>query len=466
MENNDRATIPSYVVTDPVVQRKLSLLLTICIFFSVLNGTMFNVSVPDIAKEFGLLPSEVSWVVSAYVILFALGSVTYGKLADTFSVKNLITTGLILLNIGSVVGFLSQWYPMLILARVVQATGSSAIPALAMLIATKYFPGAIRGRVLGMIASTVAFGGGIGPMVGGFITGTFHWRYLFLFSVATLFTIRSFRRFLPDEARQASTFDITGALLMGVGIVLLLLSVTTADWRFLPAAFVLLIVFRSHIQRSGNPFVSPSLFRNRRYRNTVIIAFLAISTVFGMVFMTPIMLRALNELSANDIGLAMFPGAMTAALMGALGGKLVDRIGSKPVVFIGLACLATGFLLISIFAGFTPWVIALGLIVSYTGFSFTQPSLAHTVSASLPNEHMGIGMGMYNLFFFMSGAFSAAVIGKMLDVTAGDAPVNPLAVLPSAGSFSNLYLLLSCLVLIAASLFFFTFPGSQKEKRV
>ncbi len=193
------------IITDPAVQKKLIFLLSTIIFFSVLNTTMFNVSLPDIAQQFHLLPSQVSWVVSGYIIFFAIGSVTYGRLADTYSIKNLIMIGLALFNMGSLIGFLSPWYPMLISARIVQATGCGAVPALGMLIAITYFPPGIKGRVLGVLASTVAFGAGIGPVLGGFITGTFHWRYLFILSTITLFTLPAFKRYLPDQRKHSRT---------------------------------------------------------------------------------------------------------------------------------------------------------------------------------------------------------------------------------------------------------------------
>jgi DHA2 family metal-tetracycline-proton antiporter-like MFS transporter len=160
------------------------------------NGTMFNVSIPTSAAS--SICRRRSLGVS-YIILFALGTVTYGKLADSRPVKNLITFGLILFSFGSFVGFLARWYPMLIAGRMLQACGAGAIPALAMLVATRYFPAEIRGRSLGIIASTIAFGGAVGPILGGFITGSFHWRYLFLFSMFAPAAIPLLRRILPDE---------------------------------------------------------------------------------------------------------------------------------------------------------------------------------------------------------------------------------------------------------------------------
>jgi len=438
-------------------QGRLTLLLSIIIFFSVLNGTMFNVAVPDIALEFTLIPSEVSWVITGYIMIFALGSVTYGKLADSYPVKDLVTIGLLLFNAGSLLGFFSRGYPMLVIARLLQAGGGAAIPALAMLVATKYFPVGIKGRVLGVISSTVALGAGMGPVLGGFITNTFHWRYLFLITVTTLLTIPFFRQVLPDEETCRDGFDMTGLLLMGGVVASFLFFVTKLLWWLLPCGTMLLVWFILHIRRTEFPFVTPDLFSNRLYRSTVITAFLAMGTVFGMLFMIPIMLKALNALNANQIGLVMFPGAICGAILGTFGGKLADRIGGVPVVYMGLGLLMSGYLGLSTYAGSGPVVISLCLMICYVGFTFAQSSLTHTVSTTLPGEVMGIGMGIYNLLFFMSGAFSAAILGKLLDLKASRLAVNPFLLHFDAALYSNLFILLIATVLSSAGLFCLSF---------
>ena len=443
--------------------RRLIVFLATIVFFSVLNTTMFNVSLPDIAEQFRLLPSRVSWVVSGYVIIFAISSVTYGRLADTYSIKTLVTIGLVLFNAGSIIGFLSQWYPMLIAARIVQASGSGAIPALGMIIATGYFPVSEKGRVLGVLASTVAVGAGIGPILGGFLTGTFHWRYLFIISTITLFTIPAFRRYLPDQTRREGRFDTPGALLMVAGIGALLLFITVTVWWTLPVGVILMVWFVVHIHRTESPFVNPSLFGNEAYRNMIIMAFLALSTVFGILFMIPLMLRDLNALETGNIGLVMFPGAMVGAIAGTVGGRFVDRRGSAPVVYTAMTLLMSGFLLLSTFAGLRPWVISLNMIPCYMGFSLFQASIAHKVSSTLPRDQLGVGMGVYNLFFFMSGAFSAAFIGKLLDISRYHAPINPLTATVSAGPYSNLFLLLGAVLLCAAWLFYVTLRNASRR---
>ena len=114
--------------------------------------------------------------------------------------------------------------------------------------------------------------------------------------------------------------------------------------------------FLVHIHHTESPFVSLSLFHNESYRNMIIMAFLALSTVFGVLFMTPLMLRDLNALETGNIGLVMFPGAMIGAIAGIMGGRFVDRKGSAPVVYTAMTLLMSGFLLLSTFAGLRPWV--------------------------------------------------------------------------------------------------------------
>jgi DHA2 family metal-tetracycline-proton antiporter-like MFS transporter len=437
--------------------KKITFPLSFIIFFSVLNGMMFQVAIPDISAEFNLLPSEVSWVMTGYILVFAVGALIYGKLADIYPAKRLITIGLILMNAGSVLGLFSKWYPMLIIARLIQAAGGAAIPALAMIVVTRYSPANLRGNMLGIIASTVALAAGLGPVMGGFVTGTFNWKYLFLFSLATMFAIPSLRRILPDEKKLPDTFDSVGAILIGGGSSSLLIFVTQDNWWFLAASVMMTGYFIFHIKKAANPFVSPSLFSNKHYRNTVITTFLSIGSVFGMLFMVPIMLRDLLDLSSNSIGLTLFPGAMSAVLVGVIGGRLSDRKGSRFVVYLGSAVLTAGFLLLSTVAGQQAWVVAFTLIISYAGFALLQSSLPHTISISLSKDQTGIGMGIYNLLFFMSGAFSTAGIGRLLDFGSTGFCLNPINVYIDGCIYSNIFVMLAAVVATSAFLFYITF---------
>ncbi|OEH85308.1 hypothetical protein BHU72_04225 [Desulfuribacillus stibiiarsenatis] len=418
--------------------QKLVPLLSFTIFFSVINGTMFNVAIPNISTQFSILPSQVSWVVTGYTVIFALSAAIFGKLADMYPVKNLISTGLVLFNIGSLLGFLAEWYPMLLTARYIQACGAGSIPALAMLVATRYAPPEKRGKVLGFIASTVAFGSGIGPVLGGFITNTWEWNYLFLISLFSLLAIYFYHKWLPKEEVTGGALDIKGALLLAFTIAIFLVAVNQLIFWLLPVGLLMTFLVRHHMISTENPFIQPSLIQNRLFRNGLIAAFVTVGTVFATLFMIPIMLRDMNHLSSGEIGLVLFPGAMSASVMGAISGRIADRVGSIPVVYAGMSLLFISLLLLSFFAGSLPIVITSILLILYIGFSFIQSSLSNTVSRVLPPQQTGIGMGLYNLTFFISGAFISAISGKLLDFNNPSFQLNPLHFVDSATIYSNI----------------------------
>lgn len=419
-------------------RRRIVPLLCFIVFFSVLNGTMFNVAVPDIAEEFALSPAGVSWVITAYIVVFALAAVTYGKLADLHPVRNLITIGLVLFNTGAFLGFFARGYPLLLAARFLQASGGGAIPAMGMIVATRYFPPESRGRVLGAVASTVAFASGVGPVVGGLLAGNLHWRYLFLVSGATLAAIPLFRRLLPRDENPAGLFDRCGALLLGAAVTLLLLFVAQGVLWTLPAGSFALAAFAFHIRRAVNPFVPPELFASRHYSGGLLTVFPAVGTVFGMFFLVPLLLRQVHQLGTWEIGLVLFPGAMSAAVLGNIGGRLADRVGGPAVVRTGLALLVAGFLLLALFAGSPPWVVTALLVVTYAGFSFIHASLAKTVSLTLPRPQAGVGMGFYNLVFFTAGAFGAAVAGRLLELAPEGSSATPYRLVFLAAAATDL----------------------------
>lgn len=215
------------------------------------------------------------------------------------------------------------------------------------------------------------------------------------------------------------------------------------------------------IQSTGSPFILPSLMHDRRLRNGLITLFLAQGTpIYGMMFTLPLLLRNLNHLGTQAIGMAIFPGAMTAAVLSFVGGRLSDRKGSVTVVKIGLGFLLIGYALLSSLAGMKPYFITFGLIISYSGFSIVQSSLAKTVSMILPINQVGVGMGMYNLIFFTSGTLGAAIAGRIIETSGENPAINPLA-LPTAAGYSNVFVLFVAMVACATVIFCRSFPNAH-----
>jgi DHA2 family metal-tetracycline-proton antiporter-like MFS transporter len=433
---------------------KLQKVLVFTLVFSVMNASIFNVVLPVIGKEFKLNPSDLSWISTGYMIVYAIGSVTYGKLADRYRLKDLLAFGLVLFALGSLVGVAAVEYWMIILARVLQAAGASVIPATGMIIPVRYFPPEERGRALGTSAIGLALGSAMGPIVSGFVTGFASWRFLFLLSVLPLITLPFYRKYLDDEKGEPRPIDFIGGALLAGTVSLLLLAITRGSLNFLAGGLVLGGLLTWRLLRAPEPFVNPSLFRNRSYTAGIGVAFLANGMSFGMPFITPQFLTRLNSLTPLQIGLVLFPAALVTAFLGRKGGRLADTRGNPALVLTASVLLLSCFLLLSVFVGSAPYWIMLVLVFGNVGQSFMGIAMSNTVSRTLKREETGVGMGLFSMLNFISGAAATGLIGKLLDSGSTSVRLNPLLIMGEGALYSNIFLTLGIGTVLVALLYF------------
>ncbi|WP_409342880.1 MFS transporter [Paenibacillus sp. MBLB4367] len=435
------------------------------IFFSVLNETVFNVSTPNISEQFHLLSSQVSWVVTIFIIFFGIGSIMFGKLSDLYSPKLLMTIGIAVYAGSSVLGFMfHSHYPDVIISRAVQGLGASAIPAINNTIITRYFTATGRKKMFGLVTSAFSFGVAAGPVLGGYITGRLHWAYLFLIPVVTLAAIPFFMRFLPEERPRSGRFDLQGALLVCVTITFLMLFLTQLHAIYLVVCLASGVWLAIHNRSHEAPFVQTAIFKTQMYGIGLVIGFLTFSAMMTMMFLVPLMLSQLFDLRSESIGLVMFPGAICAAVCGKFSGDIIVMKGDRYVTFLGLGLTALGFSLIWIFIGQPFWYIAVALAVINIGYAFTQTSITESVSSTLREDRIGIGMGLFSLSLFIAQALSTAAAAKLLDVSFLDFALHPFATGKQSYLYANLSLLL-LVVIACSSLLYFVFSRRMKNRR-
>ncbi|MGO4547782.1 MFS transporter [Paenibacillus sp. 2TAB23] len=438
---------------------KLMPILAFTLVFSIMNASMFNVVMPVISKEFGITPSQVSWLLTGYMIVYAVGSVTYGKLADKYRLKDLLTFGLIFFALGSIVGLLASEYWMIVLGRILQASGAAVIPATAMIVPVRYFSPEKRGRALGTVAAGLALGTALAPIVAGLVTSFASWRFLFLLSIIPLLALPFFRKYLDNQRGKAQKIDFLGGILLGGAVALLLLGISQANLWFAVGGIVLLILFVIRIRTAAEPFIQPQLFQNKKYSFGLFITFLATMLSFGMPFVTPQFLSNLNQLSPAVIGLVMFPAAITSALMGRRGGRLADEKGNSFLVYTAISLSFTCFVLLSIFVGASPYLILFLLLFGNMGQTFMQIAMSNTISRTLTKEQIGVGMGLMSLLNFISGAMTTSVMGKLLDAKETSFHLNPFAIHKGAFLYSNIFFALAILAAVIVGIYYFSFSA-------
>ncbi|MFD2116252.1 MFS transporter [Paenibacillus yanchengensis] len=432
---------------------KLLRVLVFALIFSVMNGTMFNVALPMISEQFSLLPSQASWVLSGYMIVFAIGSVVYGKLADRFQMKNLITFGLYLFAFGSIVGMFAHQYWLVVAGRLLQAAGASVLPAVSMIIPVRYFPIEQRGKALGITAVGLALGAALGPIVAGLVSNFGSWRLLFLLSIISLATVPFFRKYLQQEQVTQVKFDYSGAALLAATVALLLLSITQSNLWLLVVAVLLFGLFLARIHTAQDPFIEPELFKNSKYSLGLFIAFLSTSMNFGLSFMTPQFLTSLHGLTPASIGMVMFPAAICAAFLGKKGGRLADQKGNMFLAMVATSLMFVCFALLSSALELPAYWIALFLIAGNIGVTFMQIAMSNTVSKTLLKHQVGVGMGLLSLMNFISGAIAMGTIGKLLDGQQTALQLNPIVNQSAAFIYSNIFLAMSSIIIVIIMLY-------------
>lgn len=421
-------------------------LMMFTVTLSSLNALTFNVVIPEISEEFNLTLAQVSWLSSAYTLIYAFGTVTYGKLSDRFQLKNLLTFGLSVFAAGSLIGFISQTFWVALLGRCLQSVGAAAVPAIALIIPVRYFTPGKRGTALSMTAVGVALGGALAPVVSALVVSFANWRWLFLPSLLLLLLLPLYRQYLEHEPKKDSPtlFDWLGGGLLAASISLLLLGVTNQVWSYLPFGFITLILFIVRIRAVKEAFVQPQLFRNKQYAVALFMSFTISSMGISLYFLTPILLSDVYRLSSSWIGFAMVPAAVTAAILGRKGGKLADRKGNRYLFSVASSCLMTCFVLLSTFTGASPFLIPFFLIFGNVGQSFIQIAMSNSISRTLSKEQIGVGMGFFSMVNFIAQGMAAGIYGMIAEQGASF-HWNPLHVAQQGGLFSNIYLTLAVL---------------------
>jgi len=444
----------------PVALREgaVTLLLGFSIVMVIMNTMMFNLALPDVSEMFDMSPTATSWIVTGYSIVFAIATITYSRLSDFVPIRTLYLVAITLLGTASLLGLFGDSFLLLLAARVVQASGAGAMPALSIVLVTRYIPLARRGRAMSTVMAAASLGLGLGPVAGGFIVQLLGWRYLFAVTAMSLLLLPFFVRLIPRESRSPASFDALGALLAGVGTTGLLLLLTFPGWPALIAGVGGLLLFALRIRRAADPFVQPALFGNRTYLMLVAVGISAYLCSFATLFLMPQILIRFFDLTAIQAGLVIFPGSLLAMILSRKIGLLIDTYGNGPLLRYAPLLVLSSVVLFALLAGRSFMAILFIYMLLSTGFTALSSSISNELSRILPASQIGSGLGLFQLLQFFSGAFAVAAAASALEWQHH---------LPAGTAYGNIYWGLSVLALLAvgcATLYLRRSPVDASER--
>lgn len=424
----------------------IGLVLTLCflVILGVMNAVLFNVALANISLDLSISPSQVSWIVVGYSMVVAIGSMTYGKLADFVSIKKLFIIAIILFSLGSIIGFSNQTYTIVILARLLQASGGGAFIALAMVSVAKMVESTKRPTALAMISAAIALAVGIGPLVGGAITYSLGWPFLFLIMVVSIIGIGLLLKFMPKEEINPSPlhFDFIGAGLLFALIASTLLGVNINKMLFI-LSIVLLILFKVWMTKAKHPFVDIELFKNITFLRVIAIGFIINVALMANLFLLPLLLAKRNGLSPFLIGIVVFIASLFGILSIFVTRKIILTIGNIKMVYIASIVMIIGFLMLALIPNANIIILSIAVILTMMSYFSIQVSLNTLVPQTLNPAKIGVGLGLYNLLNFVGMAFGPAASSKMMELTNSYSLNFILIALLISGHFLLLYKLSS-----------------------
>ena len=376
---------------------------TIGALMAAIDGTIVILALPDMLVQLHADLIEMIWVIMGYILVSTVFLLSFGRVADMFGRVRMYNLGFVVFTIGSALCGLAGSAILLIAFRLVQGAGAAMMVVNSVAIITEAFPRNERGQALGINAITFAAGGVIGPILGGFILTVANWRWIFFINVpigilGALWGYLALREM--SIRRRGETFDPIGAATFSLSLVSVLFALTLGiqySWLSAPivilfVAFVILLtVFLWWEQRTSNPVLDFSLFRDRVYSFSVVTAMIQSLALFAVNFLIVFYLQGVRGYDPLRAAVLLIPLPLTIAVMAPLSGRLADRIGARIPASAGLLLQCIGLVWFAQLTPTTPYVqIALGLALVGLGGGLFYPSNTSAAMSAAPSNRLGV----------------------------------------------------------------------------
>ena len=396
-------------------------------FMLLIDITIVNVALPDIAKNLGSSFTDLQWVIDAYALSLASLLLTAGSLADLFGRKRIFIIGLALFTLSSLLCGLATSPSFLTWARAAQGIGGAAMFATSLALLAQAFRGPERGTAFGIWGATIGAAVAVGPLVGGALTQHVSWQSIFLINlpVGIIAIAVTVAKVGESKDPEHGGVDWPGLLTFSGGLFLLVFALVRGNakgWTStlilgcLIGAAVLLVAFVLVELRQSKPMLDLSLFRLPAFAGAAIAAFCLSAGMFAMFLYITLYVQNTLHFKPLETGLRFLPLTVVSFFAAPLSGRLQSRIPVRWLFGLGLGMVGVGLLLMGRLNAGSGWTALLaGFVVAGAGIGITNPSLATTAVGVVAPERSGMASGINNTFRQVGIATGIAGLGALFE---------------------------------------------------
>lgn len=414
-------------------------LIALCIgfFMILLDQTIVAVATPALQAEMGASYNEVIWVTSVYLLTFAVPLLVTGRLGDKYGPKRIYVLGMVIFTLSSLACGLAPDMLTLIIARGVQGLGAALLTPQTMATINRMFSIERRGAALGVWGTTAGLASLAGPILGGVITQTWGWQWVFYINVPIgVISVLAVLRYVPDFPPHPRRIDPLSILLSVVAVFLLVFAFQEgegADWApwIWVSILVSLLLFLWFIRQQGraaaagnDPLVPLELFRIRNFSLGNIGIITMGFTVAGTPLPIMLYFQQVHGMNAMESGLMMVPQAIVAAVLSPFIGRLVDRTNPNTLAAFGFAATSAAIagLALVMILGLPLWWAVAAMFLLGLGNAFVWAPNSTSTMRDVPLHFMGASSGVYNTTRQIGSVIGSAAIGAVLQIrlAAGD----------------------------------------------
>lgn len=411
-------------------------LLLVSTFVVILNETIMGVALPRLMDDLAITASVAQWLTTAFLLTMAVVIPVTGFFLQRTTTRGAFLTAMGLFSLGTLVSALSPGFEMLLVGRIVQATGTAVMLPLLMTTVMTVTPPASRGRTMGNISIVISVAPALGPTISGLILSVLDWRWMFglVLPVALGALVLGALR-LPNvtETRRARV-DVVSVLLSAVAFGGLVFGMSrigeaatggvqpvTAGTLVLGAAALTLFVARQlRLQRTDDALLDLRTFRSRTFAVGVGLMAIMMMSLFGVIIMLPIYAQDVLGVDTLRTGLMLLPGGLLMGLLAPAVGRAYDRVGPRPLLVPGTILVSLSAWGMALLLGelASPWLLVAAHLTMSAGLALVFTPLFTSALGSVEPERYSHGSAMIGTVQQVAGAAGTAVFVTVLSATA------------------------------------------------